>query len=605
MDAILARVTAAKEAAEEEKERRKEMAREMRQQRKAAAAAAAEGGGGDLSALIEQAEARGRLFEATEEAAAAADEGAAASAASAAGSAGGVRETSRRAFFREFRKVVEAADVILQVLDARSPLACRSAEVETAVAAAGPNKRLVLVLNKIDLVPREVVEAWLKHLRNEYPTVAFKAATQSQRTNIAHTRGAAVGGEAGAGAQGAGTLLKLFGNYQRNQQLKTAIRVGVVGYPNVGKSSIINSLKRARVCGVGAMPGFTRANQEVALDKHVKLIDSPGIVMARGTDVELVLRNCVKLEQIGDPVAPVEAILERCSPEQVMERYAVPRYDSAMMFLQHLARRLGRMSRGGVPDCNAAAKVVLQDWNSGRIAYYTRPPAAAAAKAHVSAAVVTEMAAAFDMDSLISHEKAEVLSSLQSVAEHGAAGSGSGGGALVMTAMQVEPRVEYEEDLGIGDNIAMDTSGSGAGGEAESGDEAGGGGGGEDGMTVAMQPMTSARAAARKRASMTAAAIPVKRSATVSAAAAADEAEAALNPRANKARRKAQKAAARERRRESTTATTSVLGGVEGVEDGAEDTYVAAGGVAAAAEPYSFDDFVPAAYGANATEEDL
>lgn len=48
------------------------------------------------------------------------------------------------------------------------------------------------------------------------------------------------------------------------------------GYPNVGKSSIINSLKRSRVCGVGATPGFTKASQEIVLDKHVHLLDSPG-----------------------------------------------------------------------------------------------------------------------------------------------------------------------------------------------------------------------------------------------------------------------------------------------------------------------------------------
>jgi len=55
-----------------------------------------------------------------------------------------------------------------------------------------------------------------------------------------------------------------------------------------------------------------------------------GIVMARGTDVELVLRNCVKLETIQDPVGPVDAILQRCSHEQIMERYAVPDFDHTM-----------------------------------------------------------------------------------------------------------------------------------------------------------------------------------------------------------------------------------------------------------------------------------
>ncbi len=110
--------------------------------------------------------------------------------------------------------------------------------------------------------------------------MAFKCSTQQQATNISQKKMAAAKSSAealhGAGCLGADTLLQLLKNYTRNLGIKTAITVGVIGLPNVGKSSLINSLKRARVAQVGNTPGVTKAVQEVHLDKHIKLLDSPG-----------------------------------------------------------------------------------------------------------------------------------------------------------------------------------------------------------------------------------------------------------------------------------------------------------------------------------------
>ena len=87
----------------------------------------------------------------------------------------------------------------------------------------------------------------------------------------------------------------------------------MVLFSDVGKSSLINSLKRSRACGVGAVPGFTRAMQEVQLDSKVKLLDSPGMVLASGnmTDSSVALRNAVRVDCLDDPVTPVQAILQR------------------------------------------------------------------------------------------------------------------------------------------------------------------------------------------------------------------------------------------------------------------------------------------------------
>ena len=96
--------------------------------------------------------------------------------------------------------------------------------------------------------------------------------------------------------------------------MKTSITVGVIGYPNVGKSSIINSLKRSRACQVGSTPGITKNSQTITLDKGVKLLDCPGIVFGDmgktqgkktiNADPEVLLRNCVNVNLLEDPVSP-------------------------------------------------------------------------------------------------------------------------------------------------------------------------------------------------------------------------------------------------------------------------------------------------------------
>lgn len=131
--------------------------------------------------------------------------------------------------------------------------------MEQAVRSAKGNKRLVLVLNKADLIPRDNLDQWLKYLRVSLPAVAFKSSTQNQakrlgRRKLGKKTESMIQGNTCFGAE---LLLSLLGNYCRNSDnVKTSIRVGVVGLPNVGKSSVINSLKRNKACMVGNVPGI-------------------------------------------------------------------------------------------------------------------------------------------------------------------------------------------------------------------------------------------------------------------------------------------------------------------------------------------------------------
>jgi nuclear GTP-binding protein len=302
-------------------------------------------------------------------------------------------QQSRRAYLRELKKVVDTADVLLQVLDCRDPIGSRIHKILEDVILGNADKRMVLVLNKIDLVPKEVVGSWLTVLRRSHPTIAIKASSfGSAEEEHATTSTAPVGMDG---------LLQLLKNYARTGggggKAKTCIVVGVIGYPNTGKSSIINALKRSRAVGVSSKPGFTTSMQEVVLDRNVRLLDSPGVVF---DDSSALLGNCIDAESIEDPIPPVEALLKRCNPQSLIMTYNIPAFPpgNTMMFLAMVAKSYGRVLKGGIPDKIGAARAVLKDWNCGKIPYYTVPPKDAEPEvAKGGAVIVSNFGAEFDL----------------------------------------------------------------------------------------------------------------------------------------------------------------------------------------------------------------
>lgn len=188
------------------------------------------------------------------------------------------KESSRRQFDKVFKSVTEAADVVLYVLDARDPEGTRSKEVEREIMAADAgSKRLILILNKIDLVPPPVLKAWLIHLRRYFPTLPLKASNGSGNAHSFDHKKLTVKGTSE-------TVFHALKSYAHSKQLKRSISVGVIGYPNVGKSSVINALTArlnkgsSNACPTGAEAGVTTNMRSVKLDNKLKLIDSPGIV---------------------------------------------------------------------------------------------------------------------------------------------------------------------------------------------------------------------------------------------------------------------------------------------------------------------------------------
>ncbi|KFV67536.1 Guanine nucleotide-binding protein-like 3, partial [Dryobates pubescens] len=309
-------------------------------------------------------------------------------------------KNSKTSFCRELKKVIEASDVVLEVLDARDPMGCRCPQLEQAVTCSG-DKKLLLVLNKIDLVPKGNLEKWLNYLKKEFPTVAFKSATLTKDKTMVTKRRGRVDFSRTTESFGSKCLLKLLQEYVRTQN--RPIQVGVVGFPNVGKSSIINSLKGVRACNVGVARGVTKSMQIVHVDKQTKMLDSPSIIADPSNGaLALALRSIIDTEEPGsaDVLEGVDAILNHCSKQQVMMRYTIPDFRNTEEFLALLAQKRGMLKKGAVPDIENMAKLLLCDWTGAKISYHSEPPESQMLPLYLTEDKIAEMQGCFNLKNL-------------------------------------------------------------------------------------------------------------------------------------------------------------------------------------------------------------
>jgi nuclear GTP-binding protein len=147
--------------------------------------------------------------------------------------------------------------------------------------------------------------------------------------------------------------------------------------------------------------------QEIKLDKNIKLLDCPGIVMARDEDsASLALKNCIKVENLEDPIAPIDLLIKRCNKEQLVLRYKIAEFADSIDFLSQVAKRQGKVKKGGVADIRKAAQLILNDWTSGRLSYYTQPPKA---EQPTETRILKTLAPAFDIDALLAEDEENAM----------------------------------------------------------------------------------------------------------------------------------------------------------------------------------------------------
>ena len=238
-------------------------------------------------------------------------------------------------FWRVVKKVIDEADVLLEVLDARMIDETRNIEIEDKIAASG--KKLIFVINKSDLISQKEAEQKKKELGN----AVFISSTERQGT--AKLREKILACKSGE------------------------IKVGVLGYPNTGKSSLINALKGRAAAKVSSQSGFTRGYQFVKISQRITLIDTPGVFPYKEKDnAKHAMTSARSTHDIKDLELTALELIDSLQGK-IEKYYDVAMHEDVEDTLEAIAKKLGKLKKGGEPDTKLTAKVIIQDWQAHKI----------------------------------------------------------------------------------------------------------------------------------------------------------------------------------------------------------------------------------------------
>ncbi len=238
-------------------------------------------------------------------------------------------------------EVIRISDIILEIVDGRFIDETRNLELEKEVFLQG--KKLVIVLNKSDLVKN----------RGKIPKGAIEVSCK-ERKGIAKLRNK-IKEEAG----------KVDTDYGR-------IQVGIVGYPNTGKSSLINLLIGKSSAKTGAQAGFTKGMQKLKLTSSILILDTPGVIPPSeySHNKKEAIQKQAKvgartIDKIRQPEIVVDSLFDE-SKEILKKFYNVNAEDSEE-FIEKVAKKKGFLKKGGHPDEDRTARQIIVDWQEGKI----------------------------------------------------------------------------------------------------------------------------------------------------------------------------------------------------------------------------------------------
>ncbi len=148
--------------------------------------------------------------------------------------------------------------------------------------------------------------------------------------------------------------------------------MALIGYPNVGKSTIINTLKGKRAVGTAPIPGYTKGKQLIRLSKKIWLLDSPGVVPIDDFD-ELVIKGGFPADKIEEPVKPALKLISRILEtrrEAITEKFGIKEFESEEEILRKIGERRGLIKSGGEIDLEETARWFLREWQTGRFTLF-------------------------------------------------------------------------------------------------------------------------------------------------------------------------------------------------------------------------------------------
>ena len=236
-------------------------------------------------------------------------------------------------------EVIKQSDIVLEILDSRFPEKTRNKELEDKIRSRG--KRLIYVLNKCDLVSKEQSEKLKRVLK---PSI-FVSSVKRLGTTV---------------------LLKEILK-QATYFTKERIIVGVTGYPNTGKSSVINALVGRHSARTSPVSGFTKGKQLIKLAKNIYLMDTPGIFSYNEDDqLKNILTASKDPSKIRDATEAARQLIKTLDGK-IESHYGVEKSEDVDQTLETIALKFHRLRKGGFPDVDVISRKIIQEWQRGKI----------------------------------------------------------------------------------------------------------------------------------------------------------------------------------------------------------------------------------------------